>query len=96
MDLKNYVRKPFSVTGVQVTEENFEEVADWCGGDIRTITTMKESRRYIKVKVRRPVNDRQTKAYVGDWVLLSDDNFKVYSNNSFEKTFDLVEDLVEV
>lgn len=88
MQINTYVRKPFTVEGVQVTDENFEEVADWCGGDIRTITTMNDTTRYIKVRVRRPVNDRQTKAHVGDWVLLSENNFKIYSDNAFHKTFD--------
>jgi hypothetical protein len=31
-----YVRKPFEVEAVQVTEENLEEVAQWCHGELQT------------------------------------------------------------
>ena len=99
LNIETYTRKAFPVKGVQVTEENIEEVAKWCGGEVRTsVTTVlsedgspkgKLERPIIKVSVVHPLNDRQTKAFLGDWVLESDYGFKVYSqrafNNSFEK-----------
>ena len=101
LKIENYTRKPFPVEAVQVTEENLNEVAKWCGGDIHTSTktlrnaageeTSKIKRPFIKVDVHRPLNDRQTKAFVGDWVLKSESGFKVYTlkafDNSFQKKF---------
>lgn len=101
LKIEHYTRKPFPVEAVQVTEENLNEVAKWCGGDIHTSTktlrndageeTGKIKLPFIKVDVHRPLNDRQTKAFVGDWVLKSESGFKVYTlkafDNSFQKKF---------
>jgi hypothetical protein len=90
VETKYYQRKPFVVEGVQITEENFEAVAEWCGGDIRTQTVMSDggAKRYIKVRVNRPISERQTKAYVGDWVFYSGSGYKVYTDSAAQKTFD--------
>lgn len=77
-----YVRKPFEVEAVEVTEDNLEEVAAWCHGDLR-----EDNRPYIKVRVARALNERQTKAYPGDWVLYAGTGFKVYTPKAFQKTF---------
>jgi hypothetical protein len=85
MDIKKFVRKPFFVDGVQVTEENLDEVGRWCNGHVHT---NEKGQRFIKVEVERPLYDRQTRAFVGDWVLRSHKGFKVYTNQAFEKSFD--------
>lgn len=85
---QQYVRKPFYIDAVQVTEENLKEVAQWCMGDIRTEVREKGEVTYIKVRVHRPLNERQTKAYVGDWVLYANKGFKVYTGQAFEKNFE--------
>lgn len=97
---KKFLRKPFEVEAVQVTEENFEDVAAWCGGSIVTVqdTQTQNSipgvgdpnapRRFISVEVARPLSRRQTEAYVGDWVLYASKGFKVYANRAFSKNFD--------
>lgn len=79
-----YVRKPFEVEAVEVTEENIKEAAQWCQG-----TLMEDSRPYIKVRVARPLNERQTKAYPGDWILYAGTGFKVYTAKAFYKTFEM-------
>lgn len=96
---EGYSRKPFHVSAVQITAENMEEVAAWCAGEIRTgkkvvrdddnkvIDRIEVS--FVKVDVHRPLNERQTKGYVGDWVLLSESGFKVYTERAFEKAFEL-------
>jgi hypothetical protein len=78
-----YVRKPFYVQAAQVTEENITQVARWCEG-----TILIDERPYIKVKVKRPLAERQTRAFVGDWVLSSGNGYKVYTQASFEKNFE--------
>lgn len=96
---EGYSRKPFHVEAVQVTAENIEEVAAWCSGEIRTgkkvvrdednkIIERKEVT-FVKVSVHRPLNERQTKGYLGDWVLLSSSGFKVYTERAFEKAFEV-------
>jgi len=83
-----FVRKPFYVDAVQVTSENMEEVARWCNADIRE----DEKGRYIKVRVFKPANEKQTRAYVGYWVLYAGTGYKVYNNNAFEICFEPVTD----
>lgn len=91
-----YVRKPFYVDAIQVTEENIFEVAEWCGGSVRK-TAPKSAPAgdtgealYVKVNVAKPLNDRQTKAFVGDWILSAGNTYKVYSQKAFAGTFDEV------
>ena len=91
IETRKYVRKPFEVRALQVTEENFEEVAKWCGGSIVTTRSPEgETKRYIKVNVSRPLNERQTQAYVGDWLLEADKGLKVYADGPFVRNFALV------
>lgn len=84
LETRVYTRKPFEVIGVQVTELNMDQIADWTNGSCR----VKDNARYVKVDVTRPLSDRQTRAYVGDWVLKTDTGFKVYTNGAFHKTFE--------
>ena len=78
-----YVRKPFEVEAVEVTAENIEEIKDWCEGTLDS-----DNRPFIKVKVARALNERQTKAYPGDWVLYAGTGFKVYTAKAFHRTFE--------
>jgi hypothetical protein len=80
---KRYVRNPLYVDAVQVTEENFKELAQWCMGDVQNDGT----KDYIRVRVHTPKSARQTMAFVGDWILYSDKGYKIYSNRSFLDTF---------
>lgn len=92
METQKYVRKPFYVDGVQVTEENLDDVAKWCKGRVKTSPNPKDKNRYIKVDVSNPINNRQTTAFVGDWVLYSETGgFKVYTQQAFARSFDVAE-----
>lgn len=84
LETQKYVRKPFFVDAVQVTAENLADVAEWCGGDVRTAGQAQ----YIKVRVVRPLNERQTKAMIGDWVLYAGTGFKVYTPKAFSGAFE--------
>lgn len=88
---KRFQRKPFYVEAIQVTEENMAEVAEWCGGPIKH-TRPKSSENvepapYIQVPVISPKSVRQTRGYVGDWVLKAGEGFKVYADKSFKQSF---------
>jgi len=97
-----YIRKPLIVEAIQVTEENFLEVARWCVGAICLIDgdiTLQMidpdddmMKFYIRVRVYNPKTPRQTKAHVGDWILYTVQGYKIYTNRAFFKSFDLVDE----
>lgn len=97
MEILKFTRKPFFVDVVLVTAENMREVADWCGGKVldkpnpRNKSQMIE---YIKVDVERPLTEKQTMAYVGNYVLRAGRGFKVYTKSGLDKTFDAVDQSV--
>jgi hypothetical protein len=93
---EQYQRKPIIVEAVLVTEENFFDVAHWCQGAIvsgsgraQSMDEIKKNKsKFIKVRVINPQRVRQTKAYVGDWVLYSEYNgYKVYTDGAFKNAF---------
>ncbi len=92
IETNKFVRKPFHVDAVQVTEENMSDVAQWCEGQIQESEKTKDgsSATFIKVWVHRPMTERQTRAFVGDWILYARSGFKVYTTKAFEKTFEQV------
>lgn len=94
IELNKYTRIAFHVDAVQVTNENLGDVADWCGGEVRTAQNdgvdAPKGAAFIKVRVKRPLTPRQTRAFVGDWVLYAGTGFKVYTDNAFKKCFEPV------
>lgn len=93
LDIQSYVSKPIRVEAVQVTLENIVEVAAWCGGEKRTTMDGDKFIYYIRVDVKRPRYERQTKAFVGDWVLKSPTMWKVYTPSGFKNSFELDSDV---
>lgn len=93
MDIKKFVRRSFDVRGVQVTSSNIEEVAKWVSGTIHRRGEEGHEDRYIKVDVKHPLNERQTQAHVGDWVLKTKKGVKVYTDRAFHANFMGYEDL---
>jgi hypothetical protein len=97
-----YVRKPIFVDAVKITEQNFVEAAKWCHGQIRTqaeellvdqnLDDPKIPRTcFIHVRVQSPKHIRQTRAYVGDWLLYADlGGYKIYTQKAFDSSFDEV------
>lgn len=96
LKLEKYERLPFTVEAVEVTAENMKTVAKWCGGQIRT-SGKRGIQKYIKIDVKRALNDRQTMAYIGDYVLRAGSGFKIYTPRAFSESFrKQVEEMVEV
>lgn len=85
---EKFARKPFLIDAIRVTDDNMAEVAKWCKGEVleeqRGIVTVN----YIRVNVSRPLNERQKKAYAGDWVLFAGRGFKCYSAKAFDDCFE--------
>ncbi len=81
-----FVRRLFYVTAIQVTDENIDAVAIWCGGKVHRGGDAGD--KYVKVsKVMKPQNDRQTRAFVGNFVVQSGRYFKIYTATSFDRSF---------
>ena len=93
---QTFVRKPFFIDAVQVTANNVDAVAKWCQGDVRTSAAKSApagqtgQERYVKVRVHHALNDRQTQAFIGDWVMYAGTGFKVYTPKAFDGSFELV------
>lgn len=92
---EKYVRKPLYVDAVQVTEENFGDIARWCFGEVGNIdgspvdptADLNPSEQYIHVRVHNPKNAKQTQAHVGDWILYTERGYKVYTTKAFLANF---------
>jgi hypothetical protein len=99
IETQQFIRKPLFVEAVQVSAENFVEVCEWCQGEVRTSNGdepvsdpgINPSATYIRVRVHNPKNTRQTKAFVGDWILYTERGYKVYTQKAFKASFDLAE-----
>jgi len=89
MTFETYYRRPFAVEAVQVTADNMDALATEFQGLIlmSSETKLHKSAPYIKVDVHRPIHDRQTKAFAGDWILRSEIGLKVYTQSAFESSF---------
>lgn len=83
IETAKFTRRPFVVEAVNVTAETMEEIARWCKG----VVVSADDGSYIKVEVEKPLSERQTRAYPGDWVLYAGTGFKVYKDRAFHKTF---------
>lgn len=93
---KQYSKKPLFVEAVRVTRRNFADLTKWCDGKVEIEGADHHKHpgaKYIKIDAHNPLNARQTKAFVGDWILQSERGFKVYTHQSFCESFDLVVEL---
>lgn len=88
METRTFSRKSFEVEAVQVTADNMAEVAEWCRGRVVKATGSEEQ--HVKVRVLRPMEERQTQAFVGDWVLYAGTGYKVYNAKAFARSFEAV------
>jgi hypothetical protein len=93
VNTQRYIRKPLYVDAVRVSAQNFDEIVTWCQGEVQTDEQPGSgtTKKFIKVRVHNPKNPRQTKAFIGDWILYTERGYKVYTNKAFRAAFDLVE-----
>jgi len=82
-----YIRKPVVIEAVLVTEANINDVARWCGGQV-VVDLAKPENTHIKVRVIKPQDEEQTKAFVGRYILKLGKSFKVYTQEAFNKGFE--------
>lgn len=82
-----WTRKSFPVEAVRITSENIGQVAEWCAGTVcRSSSYTPEL--YIALEKTEYNKIRISRAYVGDWILLTNGIFKNYRNDKFRKSFD--------
>ncbi len=81
MEFTTYVRKPFTVEVVEVTEENIAEVAERVG----TLRQKEDGTPFIQVDRRLVPNI--FRVYPGFWMTVMDDNVRCYSNQIFKRLF---------
>lgn len=93
IETDKYIRKPLFVNATRITEENFDSAVTWCEGVVETETAgPRVGKKFIKVSVHGiPKSQRQTKAFVGDWILHTERGFKVYTDNAFRSSFNPVD-----
>lgn len=88
-----WTRKSFDVQAVRITEDNIREVALWSGGVVRRhVNNPGEAlrgvnKRYIQLEVNHYNKLREEKAYIGDWILKTDEGFRHYRDKSFRLAF---------
>jgi hypothetical protein len=80
MDFGQFVRRPFTVDAVEITEENFEEVASLVG----KIMT-KDNLTFISLD--RRIVPNVNRAFVGWWMTRLGDNYRCYSPKVFKEQF---------
>jgi hypothetical protein len=83
---ETWTRNSFDVEAVRVTEENIREVANWCGGTVAKSLT-DYPKLYISLDTVHYNKHRQTKANIGDWIILVDEEFKHYRDKSFRLAY---------
>ena len=88
LQIEQFRRKTFDVDAIQVTPDNIQEVAEWCGGDVRTEKQKGRDVKFVKVRVYKALDDEQTKAFPGNFVVYMGSGYKVYKYNAFMRTFE--------
>jgi hypothetical protein len=81
MEFNQFVRKPFVVEAVEVTEENIEEVAEYVG----TLRKKDDGTPYIQVDRRLIPN--VFRVFPGFWMTRMGDNIRCYSKRVFNDQF---------
>jgi hypothetical protein len=82
MDFKSYIRKPFDLEAVEITEENFDEIADLIGREVRTLN---DGTRCIVVDQK--VIPTVKRVFVGWFLTRVGDNYRCYAPNIFDDQF---------
>lgn len=80
LDFKNFVRTPFQVTAIQITEENIHQVAKLIG----TVQTRKD-KKYIRLN--RDIVPNMDRAQLGWYVTKLGDRYRCYNDIVFEEQF---------
>jgi hypothetical protein len=78
---QHFVRKPFAVEAIQITDENIEELAPFIGA-----LEKQENGRYVIIVDRKLIRNLD-KVYSGYWLTKMGTTLRCYSQNAFAKHF---------
>ena len=79
-------RNSFDAECVRVTEENIQSVAAWCNGTIARLLT-ENPKKYVLFDAMQYNQHRRAKAFVGDWIILVNDELKHYRDEGFRRAY---------
>lgn len=82
MEFTEFVRRPFKVEAIRITEENIDEIAALIG-EVKVHN--KSGEKFILLDKR--IVPSMARAFVGWWVTKFNDNLRVYSNKIFLEQF---------
>lgn len=92
MDTNEYIRKPFTVTAVEVTLENINEVAEWCKGTVvmETVRMLGTETKLpvIKLKGQGDSRGKEFSATLGCYVVELKGAFRIYKQVQFFQSFE--------
>lgn len=80
MEFAEFIRKPFVVSAVQVTEENIAEIAEYIG-----TLRVKDGVQYIQVN--RRLIPYLLEVYPGYWMTRMGDKIRCYTDDVFTEQF---------
>lgn len=80
MKFNQYIRRPFVVEAVEITEENIDEVAELVG-EIR----VKDGVKFIALN--RRIVPNVNRAYIGWFMTRMNDNYRCYNPKTFNEQF---------
>lgn len=84
-DIEMFSSKVYEIEAVQITEENLEAVAAWCGGEIQVSTSGKTPKKFIKVEVSRP--GRLSRGFPGNWVTKRGIKYQIFTAKAMRENF---------
>lgn len=80
MEFMRFIRKPFTVEAIQITEQNMREVA-------KLIGTVKTKEGVTFISLDRRIVPNVHRAFVGWYLTRLEDNYRVYAPKLFEAQF---------
>ena len=89
MEFTTFVRKPFTVEAVEITNENIAELAEFIG----TLRERDNGQKFIQVDRRAVPN--VFRVYPGFWMTKMGDNVRCYSKRIFKDQFTESTDEIE-
>lgn len=84
-ELKEYVKKPVTFEAVQLSEENYHEVASWCGGYAASFN-LSTHKLFVQIRVKTPDGDQMANS--GSYIVRDSlGNFFVFSEQDFHARY---------
>lgn len=87
LEFSSFVRKPFTVDAVRITEANIAEIAEFVG----EVRYLDEDQKKPYIHVNRRLVPNVLKVYPGFWMTRMGDNIRCYANKVFHEQFIEVE-----